>query len=65
MVETAQHSVPPYGPAIHQAIAKGDLSHMKQVAAQAEEHLKEAGDVTLALEMLKVEIARLEHKSKS
>ncbi len=64
MAERSQHPAPPYGPAIHQAIAKGDLAQMKQVAAQAEEHLNQAGDVSAALVALKVEIAKLEHKAK-
>jgi len=54
--------LPPYGVAIQQAIAKGDLANMKSVAAAAEAHLKEYGDVRSALELLKVEIAKLEHK---
>ena len=53
-----------YGPPIHDAIAKGDLSLMKRLAAEAEEHLSKAGDVGAALEYLKIEIARLEHQKK-
>lgn len=56
--------VPPYGTAIQEAIAKGDLAQMKQVAAEAEKHLQQAGDVRGALEGLKIEIARHEYKSK-
>jgi hypothetical protein len=56
--------VPPYGPPIQEAIAKGDLAKMKQVAADAEQHLQQAGDVRAALEYLKIEIARHEHKNK-
>jgi len=54
--------LPPYGVAIQQAIAKGDLAHMKTVAAEAEAHLKEYGDIRSSLALLKVEIAKLEHK---
>lgn len=54
-----------YGPPIHDAIAKGDLSKMKQLAAEAEKQLQEAGDVRAALEYLKIEIARLEHRGES
>ncbi len=54
-----------YGPPIQEAIVKGDLPRMKQLAAEAEKFLKEAGDVRAALEHLKIEIARLEHKSKT
>ncbi|MGD0300693.1 MAG: DUF1843 domain-containing protein [Bryobacteraceae bacterium] len=51
-----------YGPPIQEAIAKGDLPRMKQLAAEAEEHLKQAGNVRAALEYLKIEIAKLSHK---
>ena len=52
--------VPPYGVAIQQAIAASDLAQMKRVAREAEEHLKETGNVAAALEVLKIEIAKLE-----
>ena len=58
------HPVPPYGIAIQEAIAKGDLARMKQVAADAEQHLQQSGDVRSALEYLKIEIAKHEHKNK-
>ncbi len=48
-----------YGPPIQEAIAKGDLPRMKQLAAQAEEHLQQVGHVRAALEYLKIEIARI------
>lgn len=51
--------VPPYGNAIQQAIAKGDLAEMKKVASAAEKHLKEHGNVAAALELLKIEIAKV------
>ena len=54
--------VRPYGTAIHQAIAGGDLAKMKAVAAEAERHLHEYGNVSAALEGLKIEIAKLEKK---
>jgi hypothetical protein len=56
--------VPPYGPPIQEAIAKGDLAKMKQLATEAEAYLQKAGDVRAALEYLKLEIARHEHKGK-
>ncbi len=56
--------VPPYGIAIQEAIATGDLAKMKNVAAEAERHLQQAGDVRAALEALKIEIAKHEYKSK-
>lgn len=49
-----------YGPAIQEAAASGDLSKMKAVARQAEEHLAEYGDVPAALEALRLEIAKAE-----
>ena len=64
MAQPDRGSVPPYGPPIQEAIAKGDLAKMKQVAAEAEQHLQQTGDVRSALEYLKIEIAKHEHKSK-
>lgn len=49
-----------YGDAIQQAIISGDLHEMKKVAKDAEEHLRQTGDVRLALELLKLEITKLE-----
>jgi hypothetical protein len=60
----ASHPVPPYGPAIHAAVAKGDLAEMKKVAAEAEQWLQQAGHVPAALELLKAAIAKHEHKAK-
>jgi hypothetical protein len=54
--------VRPYGPAIHQAIAGGELAHMKATLKHAEEFLAEVGDIPAALELLKAEIVKLEHK---
>jgi Domain of unknown function (DUF1843) len=51
-----------YGVAIQQAIAGGDLPQMKKLVAEAERHLAEWGDVRSSLELLKIEIAKLEHK---
>jgi hypothetical protein len=56
-------AVPPYGVAIQEAVASGDLAKMKAVARQAEEHIKEVGNVSAAYEALKIEIARLTKKS--
>jgi HPt (histidine-containing phosphotransfer) domain-containing protein len=57
--------VKPYGIAIQQAIASGDVAKMKAVARQAEQHLKEYGNVPAALEALKIEIAKLAKPSKT
>jgi hypothetical protein len=54
------HFVPLYAVTIHHCIAGGDLTKMKEVAAQAEKHLAEHGDVSAALEALKIEIAKAE-----
>ncbi len=55
--------VPPYGVAIHEAIARGDLAEMKRVAQEAEKYLQQAGDVSSALTQLKIEIAKAEKKA--
>ncbi|HTC47472.1 MAG TPA: DUF1843 domain-containing protein [Candidatus Aquilonibacter sp.] len=51
-----------YAPPIHHCIAKGDLGEMKSLAKEAENYLHQAGDVSAALETLKIEIAKLEAK---
>ena len=55
-------AVPPYGPAIHQAIASGDVDEMRRLVREAEQHIAEWGNIPLALELLKVEIARAEQR---
>jgi len=55
--------VPPYGVAIHNAIASGDLAQMKRVAEEAEKYLRETGDIRSALTQLKIEIAKAEKKA--
>lgn len=55
-------TVPPYGVAIQEAVASGDLTKMKEASRQAEEYTREWGDVSSALEVLKLEISRLEKK---
>ncbi len=64
MTEPHRGSVPPYGPTIQEAIAKGDLARMKHLATEADQHLQQTGDVGAALEYLKIEIAKHEHKGK-
>jgi Domain of unknown function (DUF1843) len=54
------HVRPLYAPPIHHCIARGDLAEMKKLLVEAEEHLKEHGDVRAALEALKIEIAKAE-----
>jgi hypothetical protein len=57
------HNMPPYGVAVTQAIASGDLDTMRQVAEQAEAHLNQHGDIAQLLNLLKVEIAKAEAAS--
>jgi len=56
-------AIPPYGTAIHEAVASGDLEKMKAVAQQAEAYMREWGNVPAALESLKIEISKLEKKA--
>lgn len=49
-----------YGVGLHKAAASGDLKKMKEMERQAEEFLKEHGNVAAALEVLRQEIAKLE-----
>jgi hypothetical protein len=53
-----------YGPTIYDAIAHGDLHKMRDVVRQAEQQLATMGDLRAALEVLKIEIAKLERKHK-
>jgi len=54
--------IPLYGVTICEAVASGDLARMKEVARQAEEHIREHGNVPAALESLKLEISKLQKK---
>jgi hypothetical protein len=56
------HVHPLYAVAIHHCIAGGVVSEMKKLLQQAEQHLKDHGDVRAALELLKLEITKLEAK---
>ena len=60
MNEYGPDIIPMYAVAIGDAIAGGELDKMKEVAQQAEEHLSQTGNVSAALELLKVEIAKAE-----
>lgn len=53
-------SIKPYGVAVTDAIASGELARLKEAEAAAEAHVKEYGDVPTLLALLKVEIAKLE-----
>lgn len=52
--------LPPYGEAIQQAVASGNLAKMKSVAKQAEAYVAKWGNVPAALEALRLEIAKAE-----
>jgi hypothetical protein len=58
MAKPQVHPVPPYGVAIHEAIATGDLARMREMAEHAQKWIAEHGDLSAALETLKAEIAR-------
>lgn len=53
------HPIPPYGVAIQDAIASGDVDKMKSVADDAQNYLKEFGEIGDGLSRLKAEIDRL------
>jgi hypothetical protein len=55
-------AVPPYGVVIQEAIASGDLAKMKEAAKQAEQYVREWGNIPAALEALKLEISKQEKK---
>lgn len=60
MSQAAQHPITPYGVAIHQAMSAGDLTQMKALLAKAEALLEQQGNLAAAIEVLKLEIAKLE-----
>jgi Domain of unknown function (DUF1843) len=51
-----------YGVGIHHAAASGNLSDMKKIEAEAEAYLASHGDISAALQTLKIAIAKLEGK---
>jgi hypothetical protein len=63
MAEKQDSTIRPlYGVVIHDVICSGDVNRMKQVAKEAEQYLQQAGDLPAALQALKIEIAKAEHK---
>lgn len=54
--------IPPYGVAIQEVILRGNLAEMKQVVVDAEKYLSDSGDIRSSLELLQIEIAKLERK---
>lgn len=53
-----------YGPALTEGIARGDAAELRDLAAKAEAHLAEYGDIPTLLAVLKVEIAKIEGSAK-
>jgi hypothetical protein len=53
-------SIRPYGVAIQQAVMSGELAKMKAAASVAQDWLTNHGDVSAALQALKIEIAKRE-----
>jgi len=51
-----------YAVPIHHCIAKGDLGEMQAMVKEAEAFLSKVGDVSAALESLKIEIAKKQGK---
>lgn len=56
------HPIPPYGTAIHEAIASGDVARMERVERETEEWLRRAEAVRQALEELRAERARVKEE---
>jgi hypothetical protein len=52
-----------YGPPIRDAIAKGDLAHMKRLAEEARETLARRDEIAEALKGLEQAIEKLESSS--
>jgi hypothetical protein len=50
------HPITPYGVAIQDAIASGDVNKMQQTAADAESYLKEYGEIGDGLQKLRAAI---------
>ncbi len=51
---------PLYAVTITDAIASGEIEQLKKLAAEAEAHVQQYGDVQTLLAALKIEIAKLE-----
>jgi hypothetical protein len=52
-------AVPPYAPAIRDAIARGDLREMKSLLSQARQLQRAQGDLPAAIERLEKAIGKL------
>lgn len=54
---------PLYAVAIQEAIESGDINAMQAIENEANAYLKDHGDVSAALELLKAELERLKHQT--
>jgi ATP/maltotriose-dependent transcriptional regulator MalT len=54
------NAIPPYGVAIHQAIAAGDADRMRALVTETETYLRNASEAGAALETLKAELRKLD-----
>jgi phage shock protein A len=55
-------SIPPYAPAIRDAIARGDLREMKSLLSQAQQLQRAQGDLPAAMARLEKAIGKLSKK---
>jgi Domain of unknown function (DUF1843) len=53
---------PLYATTIQEILHAGDVHRMKEVAKEAEQYLQQTGDLSAALQALKIEIAKAERK---
>jgi len=66
MEQSQSHPIPTpmYAVTIHKIVAGGDIAEMQQALTEAEQQLKQHGDLSAAIEILKSEIAKLEAANK-
>jgi Domain of unknown function (DUF1843) len=62
MSSSSLHPVTPYGVAIQEAIALGNLPQMKSLLKQRDSSRKESKELSSAYEQLAQEVARLERR---
>jgi len=53
---------PLYATTIQEVLHSGELQRMREVAKEAEQYLQQTGDLSAALQALKIEIAKAERK---
>lgn len=54
-----------YAVGIQEAIARGDAAEMRRLLSAAEEHLQEWGNMPVAVELLRAELKKAEHRASS